>query len=418
MFGKALIELASKPGVYRLLEIGTWYGGGSTQAFVQGLQGTNKATCVSNATHHCCDTFVTTFEIFGPAHEHARLYHQDNPVWLIKGTTVGVEDILKESEIPHKDAHFELYYQRDLKLIKESEPQLAKYCKLLDPDVVLIDGNEYTGWGEFRTTIEHCKPKWLALHDTGTLRTEKVEAYMKMKPKQFSMESKGRDGASWSIFRVTEWQPIDQNLLHDADASPTAASKQENTFLSKILEPKGIKFIDKSLSGHCHVTNTCAKDLKVLRNNRVAMNPNDAMRRQFYEAYKDDAEMKTVDIVMCFHPAAMCELFMPLNKRLFVIASTRYELGRFQPEEWNKWNQNLKTVAADPKNVVGANNLYDAKYIEYFTGIQPVVLPSWIPMEDSFTGSSSDILFGSARSPITKYFTMKKRRAISPDFAI
>ena len=90
----------------------------------------------------------------------------------------------------------------------------------------------------------------------------------------------------------------------------------------------------------------------------------------------------------------MCELFMPLKKRLFVIASTRYELGRESASEWEKWNENLVQIAKEPGNLVAANNLYDCKYIEYFTGIKPVLLPSWIKMDESdiYTGMSEDIL--------------------------
>eukprot|EP00952_Eustigmatos_sp_NYUAD-ZCMA_P006428 27714-Eustigmatos_ZCMA.PRE.1 len=33
--------------------------------------------------------------------------------------------------------------------------------------------------------------------------------------------------------------------------------------LKDLLEPMGMHIIDKSLSGHCHLKKTCAKDLKV-----------------------------------------------------------------------------------------------------------------------------------------------------------
>lgn len=203
-FGEALRKVAAKRDVRRILEIGTWYGGGSTQRLVDGLG--RKANCFTNTSHHCCDAFVITFEIFQPAWEHARLYHQGNPVWLVLGTTVGEEDMLQDSEIPidEKGAHYQLYYLRDQELMRRNEPQLAKYCELVHPNFVLIDGNEYTGWGEFQIVMEKCKPQWLGLHDTNTLKTTKVEAYIDQRPEQFVLERKGRDGASWSIFKVRE----------------------------------------------------------------------------------------------------------------------------------------------------------------------------------------------------------------------
>jgi hypothetical protein len=65
----------------------------------------------------------------------------------------------------------------------------------------------------------------------------------------------------------------------------------------------------------------------------------------------------------------MCELFMPFGKPLIVIASTRYEIGRYENARWLEWNQNLEKIARKPGNVVGANNLYDLEYIKYFTDL-------------------------------------------------
>jgi len=148
--------------------------------------------------------------------------------------------------------------------------------------------------------------------------------------------------------------------------------------LKHLLKPFGVSFIDKSLAINCHLTNTCQgrKSLKII--NRVnALNLNYSLIRKFYETYKDDAEMQSVDAFVCFHPASMCELFMPFNKSIIVIASTRYELGRFGEDRWTKWNNNLQQIAKIPTNVVGGNNRYDVEYIKYFTGIQPQLLPSF-----------------------------------------
>ena len=148
--------------------------------------------------------------------------------------------------------------------------------------------------------------------------------------------------------------------------------------LKHLLKPLGVSFIDKSLSGHCHVTKTCEgkKSLKVISRGN-AMNLDPSLIRKFYEAYKNDVELQSVDAFVCFHPASMCELFMPFNKSLIVIASTRYELGRFGVDRWKRWNNNLVQIAKAPMNVVAGNNLYDVQYIKYFTGIQPQLLPSF-----------------------------------------
>jgi len=164
--------------------------------------------------------------------------------------------------------------------------------------------------------------------------------------------------------------------------------------LKHLLKPLGVSFIDKSFSGHCYITNTCEgqKSLKVI-NRDNGMNLDPSLIPIFYDAYKNNAELQTVDAFVCFHPASMCELFMPFNKTLVVIASTRYELGRFGTDRWKKWNSNLERIAATPPNVVGANNLYDVEYIKYFTGIQPQLLPSFCGyLSDRYSPSRSGFL--------------------------
>ena len=229
-FGKALTKLASRQDVKRIIEIGTWYGGGSTQSFVDGLK--SKSKCTINITHHCCEAFVTTFEVYKPAWEYARLYHQNNPVWLVLGTSVGEEDMLQPADVPQNEQgeHYKLYYERDRKIMQSQTPQLASFCDRLRPDVVLIDGNEYTGWGEFNVAIQRCKPKWLALHDTGTLKTQKVEVYINEHPDVFILESKGTDGASWSIYRVK------YNLSPDTLSTSTQHINSKNDMDSRTRE--------------------------------------------------------------------------------------------------------------------------------------------------------------------------------------
>jgi hypothetical protein len=63
--------------------------------------------------------------------------------------------------------------------------------------------------------------------------------------------------------------------------------------------------IDKSLSGHCVLTNTCAKDLRVInRDNGLTLSgcPMN-IRRQFFENYKN--ELANVDMFYCTYPPAM-----------------------------------------------------------------------------------------------------------------
>ena len=193
-FGAALGAIAALPEVRRVLELGTWYGGGSTVNLARGVRDSARQTlarslgdsapsdnCIEKGDgQRCCHSMVVTVEVFEPAWEHARRYLREWPVWCVRGSTVAAEEMLQENEIPArlKDAHFRLYYKRDLNLMRKSAPQLRRFCAAYHFDLVLIDGNEYTGWAEFQRTRSECKPTYLALHDTQTLKTQKIEEYL------------------------------------------------------------------------------------------------------------------------------------------------------------------------------------------------------------------------------------------------
>lgn len=79
------------------------------------------------------------------------------------------------------------------------------------------------------------------------------------------------------------------------------------------------------------------------------MNPNESIQKEFYEYYKSHPLMNRVQTFVCFYPTAMCELFMPFNRTILVIATKRYELGRFSENQWRKWNDNLRLIASNPR---------------------------------------------------------------------
>lgn len=146
--------------------------------------------------------------------------------------------------------------------------------------------------------------------------------------------------------------------------------------MKSLLLPIGVKVVDKSLSYYCGSVGTCAKNLRVIhKENGMRLTPE--LIEQFYREYINDPEMKRVTAFVCTLPVAMCETFVKFNRSMIIIATIRYEQARPEPEKWNKLNQLLLNISHDPKSLVAANNLYDAKYIEYFTGIKPLVIPNY-----------------------------------------
>lgn len=97
---------------------------------------------------------------------------------------------------------------------------------------------------------------------------------------------------------------------------------------------------------------------------------------KFYDAYRDDPEMRTVDAFLCCDPPSACEIFEQFNRSAIIVATTRYNIGRSKETRWEAWNSRITALAAQPWNVVAANNLYDAEYLRYFTGVEAQLLPS------------------------------------------
>ena len=145
--------------------------------------------------------------------------------------------------------------------------------------------------------------------------------------------------------------------------------------MKSLLIPLGIKVIDKSLSFYCNSVGTCAKDLRIITQENGMRLTSDIID-QFYKTYKNSEDMKAVTSYVCTLPVAMCEAFIPFNKSIIIISTIRYEQGRPEPEKWTLLNKRLIQISSRPDSIVAANNLYDAKYIQYFTGISPFVVPN------------------------------------------
>ena len=67
--------------------------------------------------------------------------------------------------------------------------------------------------------------------------------------------------------------------------------------------------------------------------------------------------------------------------------------ARPEPTKWHSLNGLLANVSRHPRSILAANNLYDAKYIEYFTGLQPIVLPNYCAyLSDTYKPSRKQFL--------------------------
>ena len=193
-FGKELNRVARQSDVHLVLEIGTWFGGGSSWCIAQGLKTSGNGK------------WLITMELIDEAWDYASKTLQRLPVTCMKAGTVGMEGYLKPDQMTAEDRaseHYRLYYDRDIAVAKQTTPMLETLCKTYDFDLVLIDGNEYTGSAEFEIVSRQCRPRYLALHDTGTLKTRRVEVILGTSNKWKKISS-GMDAAGWAVYKSVQ----------------------------------------------------------------------------------------------------------------------------------------------------------------------------------------------------------------------
>lgn len=177
--------------------------------------------------------------------------------------------------------------------------------------------------------------------------------------------------------------------------------------LKHFLSPLGVEVIHFAMDSRCqrYFQTDCrsSNEIKILNRDNI-LDMNDDVIQKFYEAYKDDPIMKSVDAFVCFHPPAICELFLPFNRSILVVASTRYAGARPEAQRWTLWNQRLSTLAELPRHLVAANNKYDVEYMQYYSGIKAELLPSFCSYTNAtYQPSFNAFLLYAGRYPQTKH---------------
>ena len=220
-FGQALYNLARIPSVQRVLEIGTWKGGGSSLCLASGLRdgykGANGASMIT----------IEGFEAF---HQEARKTLEQYPVRCLLGSAsdpnriATIEQVRKWSKdtlnggkvAGAPESEWSKWHLLDAQVAATYEvglvkPLCKKYRKYSHStgnashasafDLVLLDGAEFMGPADFITVYTHCRPRFIAMHDT--------LAFKNWMPREWLMDGKypgyhlfqeERTGPGWSIF--------------------------------------------------------------------------------------------------------------------------------------------------------------------------------------------------------------------------
>jgi len=154
-----------------------------------------------------------------------------------------------------------------------------------------------------------------------------------------------------------------------------------------------VEVVDQSLSGHCHLTDTCARGLRVLNSSNGETLGDDptALIEAFHRAYAHDTVMQSVDAFVCSHPTSLCQVFLPFNKPIIIYATSRYEMGRHSADRWKEWNRDIERIV-EGGGVVTANNHYDTAYIQHFTGIRGETIESLCDTKVSYLPTRPEML--------------------------
>jgi len=95
--------------------------------------------------------------------------------------------------------------------------------------------------------------------------------------------------------------------------------------------------VDKSLSGHCHFTKTCARDLKVLNASILAQGLTCADKDAFWGTYAADDQMTAVDAFVTSYALPASLAYLPFDRPVLLIVTIRYEVTVADPDAWRAW---------------------------------------------------------------------------------
>lgn len=159
--GELIFNLTKRQDVKNIVEVGTWNGMGSTKCILDGL--TNEKYLWS------VELYPNMFEI---AQTNLKEYITPN-VTLLNGSIINYDEVFwfDHSEIDLSgDRHAKLWYEKDLKLLKESINVLDKLPSKID--LLILDGGEYTTYPEFIKLRD--RSKVIVLDDTKILKSKRI----------------------------------------------------------------------------------------------------------------------------------------------------------------------------------------------------------------------------------------------------
>jgi len=225
---------------------------------------------------------------------------------------------------------------------------------------------------------------------------------MKSKSRLFVLIAKKKVSLPLSFLRLRfiEWKAIFIQFL-EVRGFKDRSSTQKRVFnldlhiaviedFAREFRSNNVKLTRFSISGHNHIANLPlpATDPVSIVNQRTWKTLDLEMIKKFRIRYQKFLE--TFDGFIVTYSPAFFELFSHTDKPILAVAATRYEAPYTGNQvRWNELNHELNRNVLEGKLTLIANNKGDADYLNYFTGIEVKVLPSYCGGKGIWTGDSS-----------------------------
>ena len=139
-----------------------------------------------------------------------------------------------------------------------------------------------------------------------------------------------------------------------------------------------------------------------------------------YNFYKNDPIVKDISGFVCTFPASMCQLWFAFQEAgIIYIPAHRYNLGGCSTEAWNELNQQLKLLAKQEHNTIGAMSRYDLEYMKYYTGLKPLLVPAFSGyyISSRHTKPTADTILIFTLSSRIDSFIREVKAALAPELS-
>lgn len=160
-FGQLLYSLAKQENIQNIVEIGTWYGTGSTKCIIDGLLERKQR----NYKFITIELYKKNYDI---SKQNLQEYLNENII-ILNGTIIKYKDIFWFDHTivnTKKDEHALRYYHTDLHNLKEANNVLHQLPERID--LLILDGGEYTTYPEYK--ILKNRTRLFALDDVLSLK--------------------------------------------------------------------------------------------------------------------------------------------------------------------------------------------------------------------------------------------------------